>query len=900
VAQKRGGATTGRNAFTVEFPKPLPAEKRGEHWWMEADGHELRLSNLNKVFWPEEGYTKGDLLAYYFNIAPRMLPYLQGRPLTMKRMPNGMAGGFFYEKDAPATTPDWLPICEVESAGTGEGRWGAPKHERIHYLMVENTAGMLFVVNLGCIEFHPLHSRCGSIEAPDYLFFDLDPFEPATFEDVLIVARHVKAVCDQLGLTTYPKTSGATGMQVYVPLVPGFTYAQVREFVGRVGHAIRQADPDRVTMEWEVRKRTGKVFIDHNMNRVGANIAAVCSVRPELGATVSMPLTWKQVEAGDVRPSDFTIKNVWDLLPKRDPFRGLLDKPQDPTPALEALGIDPEDALPDTESMRIEPGTGRDWAPRDVREGRVRPRRSATEPVTVVGAKPKGTTKAASTSATKQATKAATRTPTKRRETSEEVIARSKDPKLGQYLKMRDFEATPEPAGGQASLGGNEFVIQRHDATRLHYDLRLERDGVMVSWAVPKGLPLVKGERHLAVQTEDHPMEYNQFAGTIPKGHYGAGEVRIWDKGTYDLIEWTDKKVSFRLHGERYQGEYHLVKTRDRDWLVLMASASEEQPLKKAPTFAPMLATGGHKPFDAEGWWFEPKFDGVRTLLYLQGENVRLISRTGRDQTATYPELHRLYRRINAINAVLDGEIVATDERGRTSFELLQQRMNLASPSEIERIRRKIPVEMVVFDVLWVDGEDVTPWPLSKRRERLRELVMEDAGLRLIYSVEDDGLAFFEAAKQHQLEGIIAKRASSRYQPGRRTDDWRKIKILSTQDCVVLGWTPGQGGRADSFGSLLVGAYIDGRLTWIGQVGTGFTDRTIEDLMPRLRAMEVPQPPVDDPALRKVKGAHWVRTELVCEVEFLQMTGAGKLRAPSFKGFRTDKLPEDCALEPPA
>src|SRR5206468_1965186 len=200
---------------------------------------------------------------------------------------------------------------------------------------------------------------------------------------------------------------------------------------------------------------------------------------------------------------------------------------------------------------------------------------------------------------------------------SAEVIARSKDPKLGKYLKMREFgdTGTPEPAGGEGSQDGNSFVIQRHDATRLHYDLRLERDGVLVSWAVPKGLPLVKGERHLAVHTEDHPMEYGSFAGTIPKGHYGAGEVRIWDHGAYDLIEWTDKKVSFRLHGERYQGEYHLIKTRDRDWLILMASASEEQPLDRPPLFTPMLAQGGFQPFDAKGWWFEPKFDGVRTLL---------------------------------------------------------------------------------------------------------------------------------------------------------------------------------------------------------------------------------------------------------------------------------------------
>ena len=399
---------------------------------------------------------------------------------------------------------------------------------------------------------------------------------------MLIVARHIKVLLDQLGLSAFPKTSGATGMQIYVPITLEFTYEETRELVGRLGHLLRRADPDRVTMEWEVRKRTGKVFVDHNMNRIGANIAAVWSIRPEPAATVSMPVSWDEVEAGAVRPGDFTITSIWDRLEAwggvdADPFRGVLTDHQDIAPALDALDL-PRAGAETGDGDDGADGIGAEMAAGGARAG------DASAP---------GAPAAGGLTSDKGAA----------------AIARSEDPKLAQYLTMRTFggEGTPEPAGGEPSPGGNSFVIQKHDATRLHYDLRLERDGVLVSWAVPKGLPFVKGVRHLAVHTEDHPLEYGSFEGSIPKDHYGAGEVRIWDHGTYDLLEWTDTKVSFRLHGERHHGEYHLVKTRgEKDWLIFMATASEEDAPPAPPAFQPMLAEPGHQPFDAPGWRFEP------------------------------------------------------------------------------------------------------------------------------------------------------------------------------------------------------------------------------------------------------------------------------------------------------
>jgi bifunctional non-homologous end joining protein LigD len=821
--------TSGR-AFTVEFPQPLPAEKRGDAWWMDAEGRELRLSNLDKVFWPDEGYTKGDLLAYYYNVAELILPHLRERPLTMKRMPDGISGPFFYEKTAPSHTPDWIPRCPIRSDESKDGVIG--------YLMVNDLATLLFVANLGCIEMHPLHSRCATIETPDYLFFDLDPMG-ASFDDVLIVARHVRAALGALGLTGYPKTSGATGVQIYVPVEPGWSYDQVRDFVGTLGRTIERADRDHVTMAWQIDKRTGKVFIDHNMNRSGANISAVYSLRPEAGATVSTPLLWEEIDTG-VTPQDFRIDNVWERFGKLgDLFEGVRTSPQELGPALEAVGLSPERAV-----------------------------------------KPRGST----------------------RRTSEEVIAASKDPDLAEYLRKRTFgpEGTTEPAPSGTAGEGNSFVIHKHRATRLHYDVRLEREGALPSWAVPRGLPTQPGDKRLAVRTEDHPLEYGSFEGSIPEGHYGAGEVRIFDDGWYEPVEWTDSKVSFRLHGRRYPGlEFHFVKTRT-DWLAFLASSQQAPLIASPPAFQPMLAEGGWKAFDDPVWWFEPKFDGIRSMTTMGTDATRLVTRNGRDVSDKYPELRMVHELVDQVNAVLDAEIVAFDEDGKNSFEVLQQRMNLSNEREIKRISSRIPVALVAFDLLWLDGHDLTDLALEQRRELLETIVEQDHRLQVVTHVDGGGTAFAEVAEGLGLEGVVAKRTGSTYQPGRRSPDWRKIKLTNTQDCVILGWTPGQGGRSGTFGALLVGAYDEGKLIWIGQVGTGFTRATLDRVLEALEPLQRATPPIDDPELAKVKGATFVEPTLVCEVEYLEITkSTKKMRAPSFKGLREDKAPDESVLELP-
>lgn len=297
-------------AVTVDFPVELPVAKKPGHWVARAGPRELRLSNLDKVFWPVEGYTKGDVLTYYFNISPVMLPHLHDRPLTLKRMPNGITQGFFYEKNAPIHTPDWMPTIPVSAESDTK---------TINFLAVNDVADMLWIANLGAIEFHPLHATGSDQSRPSYAFFDLDPFEPAGYDEVKHVAALIKVVLDRLGLRCYPKTSGATGMQIMVPLDGGHGYDEVRGFVGAVSDLVHAADRDVTTLEWEVSRRTGKVFMDVNMNREGANIAAAYSLRPEPGATVSAPFSWEEID--DVYPENFTIETMLKRVAEvGDPF----------------------------------------------------------------------------------------------------------------------------------------------------------------------------------------------------------------------------------------------------------------------------------------------------------------------------------------------------------------------------------------------------------------------------------------------------------------------------------------------------------------------------------------------------------------------------------------------------
>jgi bifunctional non-homologous end joining protein LigD len=470
---------------------------------------------------------------------------------------------------------------------------------------------------------------------------------------------------------------------------------------------------------------------------------------------------------------------------------------------------------------------------------------------------------------------------------------------LTDYQRKRDFRRTPEPKGKQPKTEETRrYVVHRHHATRLHWDVRLEMRGILASWAVPNGPPLEAGKKRLAVHTEDHPIEYLTFHGVIPDG-YGAGSMTIWDSGTYELLEEKDDELKLRFAGKRLQGEWVLVKTRQnegRDWLMIKHGT----PPKNDPLLgkiAPMLAAAADEPFDSPEFTYEAKWDGVRTIAFVDGGEVRLQTRNLLDCTRQYPEGTQIAEALTgAYQAIVDGEIVALDEKGVPSFQRLQPRMHVSDEATVRKLRRSTPVIYQVFDLLYADGEDLTRKPLRERLRRLDEAITPMGAIRRSEGFVGTGVALFEAAKEQGIEGIIAKRLDSIYQPGARSPAWVKVKAMRTMDCVIGGWTAGQGGRASTLGALLLGVYRDGKLEPVGHVGTGFDERTLRDLLATLQRHESPTSPFAS-VPRTNQPARWCMPELVCEVEYTEITRDGTLRHPTYRGLRPDVDPRECTGE---
>lgn len=470
---------------------------------------------------------------------------------------------------------------------------------------------------------------------------------------------------------------------------------------------------------------------------------------------------------------------------------------------------------------------------------------------------------------------------------------------LRQYNKMRDFKKTREPSGKAAKRKGHQFVVQKHYASHLHYDFRLELNGALKSWAVPKGPSMNPGDKRLAVQVEDHPVSYAKFEGEIPKGEYGAGQVIIWDKGTWFPLGTPESalkkgRLEFELHGEKLKGKFILVRTRGPEkakkpsWLLIKRHDEEAQEdydvsQEDLPDFiSPQLAMLTDKTPTGDNWIFEIKFDGYRTQVNIDKKQVKLLTRSGLNWTSKYLPLQKEFKKLKVTSAIIDGEIVVNDDKGVSSFFLLQKALKDEKPKDLL---------FYAFDLMFLNGQDLTKKPLIERKTLLRDLLKKAGSEKIIFSEhwDSEGQKVYGAACEHQLEGIIAKRADARYET-RRSDSWLKVKCKNTQEFVIGGYTLQDTG---SLAALLVGVYNDNQdLEYVGRVGTGFNAVTSKMLLSKFKKLASKDSAFDLKS-PKSKEIRFVKPSLVANVEFGSWTSDHILRHAAYKGLREDKKAEE-------
>ena len=747
----------------------------------------VQLTNPDKVLYPATGTTKAEVFDYYIAIAEVMLPHIAGRPATRKRWPNGVDESSFFEKQLASSAPDWLNRASItHRSGTTT------------YPIIDTVEALAWIAQQAALEVHvPQWRFVGEQPGPaTRLVFDLDPGEGVTMKQLCEVAQAVKELMDDIGLTTYPLTSGSKGLHLYAPLDEPVSSRGAVVLAKRVAQQLEQAMPKLVTSTMTKSLRAGKVFLDWSQNNGSKTTIAPYSLRGREHPTVAAPRTWDEIADPKLRHLRF-----------------------------------------DEVLKRVE------------KDGDLLANLDETVPT---------------------------------------------EDRLTKYRGMRDASKTPEPVPKKAPKAGNNnlFVIQEHHARRLHYDLRLERDGVLVSWAVPKNLPDTPSVNHLAVHTEDHPLEYLTFEATIPRGEYGAGKMIVWDTGTYETEKFRDNspdgpekggEVIVTLHGEKIDGRYALIQTDGKNWL---AHRMKEQQRPQAGDLAPMLATEGSiDKLKSTQWAFEGKWDGYRVLVEANHGQLNLRSRSGRDVTDEYPQFEALAGDLADHHVILDGEAVALDASGVPSFGEMQNRA------------RSTRLEYWAFDILHLDGRSLLRAKYSDRR-RLLEALAEAGGVIVPDPLPGDGPEAMEYARKHRWEGVVAKKRDSTYQAGRRSSSWIKDKIWNTQEVVIGGWRQGEGGRSSGIGALMLGIPDAGGLHFAGRVGTGFTEKELSKLKGMLKPLETDESPFNTRLSNlDAKGVTFVRPELVGEVRYSERTSDDRLRQPSWRGLRPDKKPSEVRWE---
>lgn len=842
---------------------------------VNVEGRELTLTNLGKIIYPETGTTKAEVLEYYAAVAPFLIPAAANRPATRKRWVHGVGttedpGQMFFQKNLDDSTPSWVPRVTIQHR----------EHSNV-YPLVNNLATLTWLAQIAALEIHVPQWQVdadGTMLPPDRLVLDLDPGPGTGLAECVEVAKLARSILQDIGLDPVPVTSGSKGIHLYAGLDGTRKWEQVSAFAHELARSLEADHPDLVVSDMKKTLRNGKVLVDWSQNSGNKTTIVPYSLRGRAHPMVAAPRTWRELASPKLEHLDF-IAVMKRVKEGKDPFAAV---------AAGRSGHSPVHANSGSRTKNDDDGSP-----------------GAAGARTALGSTAVGGT--------------------------------AMNPRLASYVDKRDPQRTPEPfpavvhqpgsrplqADAEPNPPGGIFVIQEHHARRFHLDFRLEHNGVLASWALPRGVPDTPARNHLAVRTEDHPMEYAQFAGIIPKGEYGAGTVSIWDSGEFECEKWRDGKEVIAtltgkpgggLHGTRrfaliHTGEspsqwlIHLMKDKPGHRTVLLPDA----PLRSSvtPSYAPMLATSGTTADVADGdWLFELKWDGFRAIVSRSGGKVRLTSRSGIDMTPTYPELSDP-RYWPDHDFVADGEIVALSKNGRPSFELLQKRMNLYKPSDVERTRTGVPVQLMLFDLLYDAGSrgdaekggnaDLTSLPLGERRDRLAafhaELPAEGSPIHVSEVLEHDLADILASAAELGLEGVMAKRADSRYQSGRRSRSWIKLKLERTQEVVVGGWRPGAGTRLGTIGALLVGIPDGDKLRYAGRVGTGFKDWQLRDILQRLEQLDRPDSPFHDIPAEDAATAHWVAPELVGEVTFGDWTGTERMRHPVWRGWRPDKSP---------
>jgi DNA ligase D-like protein (predicted ligase)/DNA ligase D-like protein (predicted polymerase)/DNA ligase D-like protein (predicted 3'-phosphoesterase) len=689
------------------------------------------------------------------------------------------------------------------------------------YVMASEDASLVWLANLACIELHQMHSRAPHFDKPDYIVFDLDPPEGFKFSGVVELALAFKEHLEGFGYHTFVKTTGRKGLHILAPIEPKWSFEEAFAAAKAVAQPFVESHGSSMTLQIKKELRKGKVLLDIYRNRPSQTIVSAYSVRGLPGAPVSTPLSWEELRSIE------TSKDLdLDSVPLRVTQNG------DPWEAIAAYAT-----------------------PLHTARKMVSPAKKSLNPARTY------------------------KTPEQ----------------LEKYSRKRSFARTPEPpptglddAMPSAERGGegrgNAFVVHRHHASRLHYDLRLEQNGALRSWAVPKGLPPRPGIMRLAVQVEDHPLEYVHFEGVIPKGEYGGGTMWKFAQGSYEITKQKKDGFYFRLQSRELNGEYRTHHTKENQWLLERVDTPQIDWLR-AP-IEPMLAEAGESLPSSPDYVYELKWDGIRALVSLDEGELSIHGRSRSEISKQFPELLKPEQAFRATSGLFDGEIVCLRADGRPDFRNVIHRLQQKTDAAIARAQAQFPAVCYLFDCLYLDGRVITNEPLTRRREWLQDAVRAESAYRVSELVED-GQAFLEAVKELGLEGIMAKRRMGPYLPGKRSDSWLKIKTRQTVECVIIGYTQGKGDRGTSFGALHVAQASGGELKYLGKLGTGFDEQSLAAVSAELEKLTktsrpIKQRPVDD--ARSV----WVEPKLVCEAQFASLTKDGMLREPVFVRLRPD------------